>query len=159
MRHHQARRVEDSGQIAIERGGEQGLAQFAFLVLVGVRAVHHDEVVLVLRFLDVREGVANGEVKSGVIPGVPGQGGPVRLGDVDHAFVNLHHIDLLQADVGHQLADGAAVAAANHQGAPGGGQVGQGHIDEPRVVEAFIEFRQLDMAIQKQHLPKGVAAH
>eukprot|EP00620_Florenciella_sp_RCC1587_P015358 CAMPEP_0182566204 /NCGR_PEP_ID=MMETSP1324-20130603/7737_1 /TAXON_ID=236786 /ORGANISM="Florenciella sp., Strain RCC1587" /LENGTH=368 /DNA_ID=CAMNT_0024779967 /DNA_START=63 /DNA_END=1170 /DNA_ORIENTATION=+ len=149
LRADHAARVERRSHLLVELGLEQRLRRAHRVARVDDDHVVH--VVVLLR--NVGRGVLEEEVEPRVVERRRHRLGEVLLGALDHQLVDLAHVDLLHAVMPHDLAQHAAVAAADDEDGtrPGAGEHGQ--VGDHLLVRKLVALRELDHAVQHQHFP------
>ena len=79
--------------------------------------------------------------------------GQQRLAKLHYGFIDLDHGDLLDAAMLADLAQDAAIAAANDQHAPGQAMREDRHVSEHLVIDEFVGLGGLDDPIEGHHPP------
>ena len=77
---------------------------------------------------------------------------------VDHLFIQLAEINMLNAGVFQKFADHTAVPSPDHQHILRFRMGKAGHMDKHLVIDEFIGFRQLDLSVQRQHFAEPLSA-
>jgi len=143
-----------------ERGGEvgvEGALEERSGGAHGVGGVGDDdiELALVLLGLDVDRSVAADELHLGVVPR-RGNVGEVLLAAVDDHLVDLADVDLLDAVVAQDLADDAAVAAADDEHLLGVSVGEERDVRDRLLVRDLIEVGDLDDAVEDKDVAEGL---
>lgn len=141
---HDAVVVQGLVAVAVEFLGEE-----AFAGAEGVSRVDDDEVVGVFAVADEFEAVfvVDGEARVAEAAGGLRQ---VFAADFDDEFVDFDEVDVFDGRVAQKFADGAAVAAADDEDAPGVGIDAHGDVRDHFVVDEFVFFGEHHVAVKGQ---------